>query len=241
MLLRSVTKHVKDQNWFAVFVDFLIVVVGVFIGIQVANWNETQANKAGLERSLHRLDKEIELNVEIIDHILKYYDDSEALRTTARLALSNCDTTPENQQALEKSLYLFVEDIQPNFVTVVLEQLNRQDQYQDLFSNKFQDEFGVYTRVLKEEYEQLNSHYNNMWSHHINRHPSINAHFAGVIEKDWYFELAQPFEVVCKDASFRNKFINTIGFFESIGTRLTKTKAKVEMFQLALNKELERN
>lgn len=40
MLLRRVTKHVKEQNWFAVFVDFFIVVVGVFIGIQVANWNE---------------------------------------------------------------------------------------------------------------------------------------------------------------------------------------------------------
>jgi len=40
MLLRRITKHVSDQNWFAVFLDFVIVVVGVFIGIQVANWNE---------------------------------------------------------------------------------------------------------------------------------------------------------------------------------------------------------
>lgn len=40
MLLRRLTKHVEDQNWFAVAVDFLIVVVGVFIGLQVANWNE---------------------------------------------------------------------------------------------------------------------------------------------------------------------------------------------------------
>jgi hypothetical protein len=39
MLLRRVTEHVRDQNWFAVFIDFLIVVIGVFIGIQVANWN----------------------------------------------------------------------------------------------------------------------------------------------------------------------------------------------------------
>jgi hypothetical protein len=27
-------KHVQDQNWFAVGIDFLIVVTGVFIGIQ---------------------------------------------------------------------------------------------------------------------------------------------------------------------------------------------------------------
>ncbi len=40
MRLRRVTEHVKAQNWFAVGLDFVIVVVGVFIGIQVANWNE---------------------------------------------------------------------------------------------------------------------------------------------------------------------------------------------------------
>lgn len=41
MILRRITEHVKTQNWFAVGLDFLIVVVGVFIGIQVSNWNET--------------------------------------------------------------------------------------------------------------------------------------------------------------------------------------------------------
>jgi hypothetical protein len=42
MLLRRITQHVQNQNWFAVFIDFLIVVVGVFIGIQVANLNAVQ-------------------------------------------------------------------------------------------------------------------------------------------------------------------------------------------------------
>ena len=42
MILRRVTHHVKSENWFAVGLDFVIVVVGVFIGIQVANWNEAR-------------------------------------------------------------------------------------------------------------------------------------------------------------------------------------------------------
>ncbi len=49
MLLRSITKHVKDQNWFAVGIDFFIVVVGVFIGIQVANWNDARVNRTSAE------------------------------------------------------------------------------------------------------------------------------------------------------------------------------------------------
>ncbi|TDR22351.1 DUF6090 family protein [Marinicella litoralis] len=53
MLLRRITQHVQSQNWFAVFLDFIIVVVGVFIGIQVSNWNETRhaEQEAGLFRA----------------------------------------------------------------------------------------------------------------------------------------------------------------------------------------------
>jgi hypothetical protein len=52
MLLRSVSQHVRDQNWFAVWIDFAIVVVGVFIGIQVANWNEVQSQRIDAQRAL---------------------------------------------------------------------------------------------------------------------------------------------------------------------------------------------
>lgn len=42
MLLRRIIAHLRKQEWTAVAIDFLIVVVGVFIGIQVANWNEAR-------------------------------------------------------------------------------------------------------------------------------------------------------------------------------------------------------
>jgi hypothetical protein len=45
MILRRITEHVKAQNWFAVAIDFVIVVIGVFIGIQVSNWNEARADR----------------------------------------------------------------------------------------------------------------------------------------------------------------------------------------------------
>lgn len=42
MILRRVIEHVKVQNWTAVGLDFVIVVTGVFIGIQVWNRNEAR-------------------------------------------------------------------------------------------------------------------------------------------------------------------------------------------------------
>lgn len=59
MILRSVMKHVRDQNWLAVVLDFLIVVVGVFIGIQVANWNDGQRDRENEALYMERLEQEL--------------------------------------------------------------------------------------------------------------------------------------------------------------------------------------
>ncbi len=58
MLLRRITEHVKAQNWFAVGIDFLIVVVGVYIGVWIGNYQERktlQAKQAQVVETL-RLD-----------------------------------------------------------------------------------------------------------------------------------------------------------------------------------------
>jgi len=47
MILRRISENVRSQNWFAVAVEFVIVVVGVFMGLQVQDWND--ARKARIE------------------------------------------------------------------------------------------------------------------------------------------------------------------------------------------------
>lgn len=59
MLLRRVTEHVKDQNWFAVGIDLVIVVLGVFIGIQVSNWNEDRVTRQKAEVFTERLTQDL--------------------------------------------------------------------------------------------------------------------------------------------------------------------------------------
>jgi hypothetical protein len=44
MILRRVIAHFRKQEWTAIALDFLIVVTGVFIGIQVSNWNEARSS-----------------------------------------------------------------------------------------------------------------------------------------------------------------------------------------------------
>ncbi|MFK8041747.1 hypothetical protein [Congregibacter sp.] len=59
MLLRNITKHVKDQNWFAVSLDFIIVVFGILIAFQITEWNNARSDARSERALLERLHEEI--------------------------------------------------------------------------------------------------------------------------------------------------------------------------------------
>ena len=44
MILRRFTQHIKEQNGFAVGLDIIVVVVGIFLGMQVTEWNDYGLN-----------------------------------------------------------------------------------------------------------------------------------------------------------------------------------------------------
>lgn len=46
MILRRFMQHVKQQNWFAVGLDVVVVIVGIFLGLQVQEWNQKRTDRA---------------------------------------------------------------------------------------------------------------------------------------------------------------------------------------------------
>lgn len=67
MLLRRMMRHVEGQNWFAVAIDFVIVVVGVFIGIQVANWNDARIDQGRTVAYLQRISLDLDADLAALD------------------------------------------------------------------------------------------------------------------------------------------------------------------------------
>ncbi|MFT5453499.1 MAG: hypothetical protein ACI9N9_003011, partial [Enterobacterales bacterium] len=63
MILRRFMKHVTDQNWLAVGLDVVVVVVGVYIGIFIGDQATEQARVEAAHTSLSFL--EIDLNDDI--------------------------------------------------------------------------------------------------------------------------------------------------------------------------------
>ena len=60
--MRRVREHVAAHNWFAVLVDLIIVVLGVYLGIEVSNWNADRLARQSGADYLARIERDIESN-----------------------------------------------------------------------------------------------------------------------------------------------------------------------------------
>ena len=63
MILRRVIKHFREQEWTAIALDFLIVVLGVFVGLQVQNWNEARLDYVAYQQAYSRMVSEARNNI----------------------------------------------------------------------------------------------------------------------------------------------------------------------------------
>lgn len=97
MLLRRVIDHVRKQEWTAIWIDLVIVVVGVFIGIQVSNWNDDRATVRRAAVFSERLRSDLREEAWSYEMQIGYYTDVAAYGRRAFDALAGRAPLPDEQ------------------------------------------------------------------------------------------------------------------------------------------------
>ena len=88
MILSRVIDHVKKQHWTAVFLDFVIVVMGVYIGIQLGNWNEARVESIAAAKFHERLLADMRIEAVNYEYLEAYYRTVKEASETTYNALS---------------------------------------------------------------------------------------------------------------------------------------------------------
>lgn len=93
MLLRRFMKHVSDQNWFAVGLDVLVVITGIFIGLQVTDWSQAQKDKDLELVYIKRLALDFSENVRTLEQLAEFHAElrQDVNRVASFLALDEWD------------------------------------------------------------------------------------------------------------------------------------------------------
>jgi len=79
MILRRVIEHLKKQQWTAVVIELVIVIAGVFIGLQVNDWKDARRDRAREVVYLESIATELDESIASIQQSIGYSNDRSAL------------------------------------------------------------------------------------------------------------------------------------------------------------------
>ena len=103
MILRRVISHVRNQEWTAVFLDFVIVVAGVFVATQVTNWNDARKTTARAEVFTARLTEDVRFEDWANQRTTTYY--AQVLRNAGVAAAALTGDTTLTDEAFLAAAY----------------------------------------------------------------------------------------------------------------------------------------
>ena len=75
MILRHLSQSLKEQNWTAIWIEFVLLVAGVFLGIQVSNWNQQRTTDKQAKVFTERLREDLRVEVWRFAALNLYYAD----------------------------------------------------------------------------------------------------------------------------------------------------------------------
>jgi hypothetical protein len=119
MILRRLSTSLKEQNWMAIGIEFVLLVVGVFLGIQVANWNVERSERIAETGYLAGLQKDVDYSIGSLQNMIQSMERQQAARKKLYFFATDPDATlmPEERDQLLLSGLFYLAQIDINTVT----------------------------------------------------------------------------------------------------------------------------
>ena len=119
MILRRLSQSLKEQNWMAIVIEFVLLVVGVFLGIQVANWNEERSDRIAETSYMIGLQKDVDYSIGALQNMIQRMEEQQAAREKLYLYATDSEATlmPDERDQLVLSGLFYLAQVDINTVT----------------------------------------------------------------------------------------------------------------------------
>ena len=148
MILRSITKHVKDQNWFAVGIDFCIVVFGVFLGIQIGNWNDSRLDQQTYQQAHERMVTEARNNIDIIENSLANALPFSETVYSAIEDIRACRNDEQARERIHEAIDILSVTFAPSIQDIAISQLTSSERLLETQSAQRREQYTRYAQYL---------------------------------------------------------------------------------------------
>ncbi len=243
MLLRRVMRHVSDQNWLAVFIDFLIVVVGIFVGLQVQSWSinraELKQERVYLERILADVERSIAVNEFIVDFNSKHIDDIWVVYQS----LKSCQLNDDQKDQFANGLYNIGRFVRSSYLMGAAKEMQSAGQFGLIRSvkvrniiNELADGF-EYEQVL---FPSINSRLGPSMAY-MDQQFAVSIYETDLVQDIVWSDIEIDFETLCKDS----RFLGALSMTRSVrDVHIRRNMMALELFregEEALREELSKS
>lgn len=95
MILNRLSNAIREQNWFTVLLEIIIVVVGIFLGLQVDDWNEQRKYRQEESVYLAKIHADLSAMKTELEDRLEGYEERITIMMRALAALESCDSSAD--------------------------------------------------------------------------------------------------------------------------------------------------
>jgi hypothetical protein len=199
--LLRVAEHVRTQNWTAIGIDFCIVVLGVFVGIQVANWNEARQQAARQDSYMERLRVDfVGIRDRIKEHFVVYDNAVEGgnlLLSIVRAEPDAPSTDDSDLARLERAHNTLMSNRIPPPLPATYVEMRSEGQVSRIANPELRDRLAEYDRMLGllQEVGRMTGDAVNLQTPHLLRHFNSRtaadpATLSGILEQLVSYDLA---------------------------------------------------
>jgi len=104
MIFDRFTRALKGQNWLMVVVEIFVVVIGIFLGLQMDDWNEERKNQQQEKVYLAKLADDLDaMRIDLLNEMARGTERAERMRS-ALYALERCDQSASAQADVKFAL-----------------------------------------------------------------------------------------------------------------------------------------
>ena len=210
MILRRLANSIRQQDWFAVLIEFVVVVAGIFAGLQANEWAQERADRQQERAALERLFYEAESARNLLDGSVQRTLRLNKLRRNAVQFVDSSVPVPEDELPLKigiNTLAMFPA-ILP--VSVTYDELKASGQMQLIRSPALREQIAVFHtdlvfhNQLRRGFADGNDDFKNAYKQHViwNYNPDSTTSDILLSTYDW--------ESLRSDVSFRFEVIGLL-------------------------------
>jgi len=243
MIIHRLASAIRHQNWSQIITEILIVVIGIFLGLQVTEWNETREDRIEEKVYLSRLIDDLDISIKETQDSIDFQTNLSKRAGITLNALKSCTIRKVDQVDFANGLYHLGKISPVELARTTMDEL--------LSTGKFTI---IQNVELRKQLSQMISNYDSHVSYIVDvqgRLASqinyVDSNVAMIIEGpigggtdiNWQ-DIEMDFEAICLDQKFYNVIASSANYTWDVVSASVNEIEKYKALKITINEELER-